>query len=204
MGMWSIEYTFMDGTKHTQRTWSVARPMTVEEMLGPNGPGAVMPDYTPETMADIKALKTQSSNLLTACFSGDATCDSLQSPVPAPATGGFKFAWTDSAVPMTSLWVSGRRNEENNTRTWISSTNATSWDDQLNVRSTMRSAEVKCSRQSDADAHCNSSVAVNGLGDFHPRTWMTYSELWGRDAEQRSLMRSYNWYQPRKQDGSPF
>jgi hypothetical protein len=204
MGMWSIEYTLMDGTTHTQRTWSVARPMTVEEMLGPNGPGAVMPDYTAATMAAIKALKTQSSNLLTACFSGDATCDPLQSPVPAPATGGFQFAWTDSAVPMTSLWVSGRRNEENNTRTWISGTNATSWDDQLGVRSTMRSAEVKCSRQSAGDAHCNSSVAVNGLGDFHGRTWMTYSELWGRDAEQRSLMRSYNWYQPRKQDGSPF
>lgn len=204
MGMWAIEYTFMDGTKHTQRTWSVARPMTVEEMLGPNGPAAVMPDYTAATMAAIKALKIQSSNLLTACFSGDATCDPLQSPVPTPATGGFQLAWTESAVPMTNLWVSGRRNEENNTRTWISGTNATSWDDTLPVRSTIRSSEIKCSRLSEADAHCKSSVAVGGLGDFHPRSWMTYSELWGKDAEQRSLTRSYNWYQPRKQDGSPF
>jgi hypothetical protein len=204
MGMWSIEYTFMDGTTATQKTWSVARPMTVEEMLGPNGPEAVMPRYTAATMTAIKALKTQPSNMLTACFNGDATCDPLQSPVPAPATGGLQFSWTDSAVPMTSLWVSGRRNEENNTRTWISGTNATSWDDQLGVRSTMRSAEIKCGRQSVADAHCNSSVAVNGLGDFHGRSWMTYSELWGKDAEQRNLMRSYNWYQPRKQDGSPF
>ena len=204
MGMWAIEYTFMDGSKHTQKTWSVARPMTVEEMLGPNGPGVVMPDYTAATMTAIKALKTQASNSLSACFSGDATCDSSQSPVPAPANGGFQFAWTDSAVPMTSLWVSGRRNEESNSRTWISGTNATSWDDQLSVRSTMRSAEIKCSRQSTPDAHCNSSVAVSGLGDFHARTWMTYSELWGKDAEQRNLMRSYNWYQPRKQDGSPF
>jgi hypothetical protein len=204
MGMWAIEYTLMDGTKHTQKTWSVARPMTVEEMLGPNGPGAVMPDYTAATMAAIKALKTQPTNLLAACFSGDATCDPLQSPIPAPAAGGFQLAWTDSAVPMTSLWVSGRRNEENNTRTWISGTNATSWDDQLLVRSTTRSSEIKCSRQSEADAHCKSSVAVGGLGDFNLRSWMTYSELWGKDAEQRNLMRSYNWYQPRKQDGSPF
>jgi len=204
MGMWSIEYTFMDGTTATQKTWSVARPMTVEEMLGPNGPEAVMPRYTAATMTAIKALKTQPSNMLTACFNGDATCDPLQSPVPAPTTEGFTFEWTDSAVPMTSLWVSGRRNEENNTRTWISGTNAASWDDQLGVRSTMRSAELKCSRQSQNDAHCNASVAVNGLGDFHGRTWMAYSELWGKDAEQRSLMRSYNWYQPRKQDGSPF
>ena len=79
-----------------------------------------------------------------------------------------------------------------------------SWDDQLNLRSTVREAELKCSRQSDTDTHCAVGVAVNALGDFHPRSWMTYSELWGKDAEQRSLMRSYNWYQPRKQDGSPF
>lgn len=204
MGMWSIEYTFMDGTTSTQKTWSVARPMTVEEMLGPNGPGAVMPQYTAATMAAIKALKTQSTNLLAPCFSGDATCDPVQSPVPAPATGGFKFEWTNSAVPMTFLWVSGRRNEESNNRTWISSVNSTSFDDQINVRSTMRTSEVQCGRQSLPDNHCATSVAVGGLGDFHPRSWMTYSELSGRDAEQRSLIRSYNWYQPRKQDGSPF
>ena len=204
MGVWSIEYTFMDGTIKTQKTWSVARPMTVEELMGPDGPDAVMPRYTAATMELLKALKTQSTNLLTACYFNDPTCDATQSPVPAPATGGFVLAWSDSAVPMTSLWISGRRNEENNNRTWISGTNATSWDDQLNLRSTVREAELKCSRQSDTDTHCAVGVAVNALGDFHPRSWMTYSELWGKDAEQRSLMRSYNWYQPRKQDGSPF
>jgi hypothetical protein len=25
---------------------------------------------------------------------------------------------------------------------------------------------------------------------------MSYSELWGKDAEQRTLMRAYNWYRP--------
>ena len=163
-----------------------------------------MPQYTAATMAAIKALKTQSTNLLAPCFSGDATCDPVQSPVPAPAAGGFKFEWTNSSVPMTFLWVSGRRNEESNNRTWISSINSTGFDDQLNVRSTMRTSEVQCGRQTANDAHCATSVAVGGLGDFHPRSWMTYSELSGRDAEQRSLIRSYNWYQPRKQDGSPF
>lgn len=204
MGMWEIEYVFMDGTTKAQKTWSVARPMTVEELMGSNGPDAVMPRYTDAALARIKALKTQSSNLLTPCFSGDATCDAAQSPVPVPATGGYSLAWTDSIVPMTSLWISGRRNEENPNKTWISGTNATGWDDQLGVRSTLRAAEIKCSRQSLADAHCATGVGVNALGDFHPRTWMTYSELWGKDAEQRNLMRSYNWYQPRKQDGTPF
>lgn len=203
ISMWEIEYNFMDGSKKTQKTWSVARPMTVEELLGPNGPDAVMPRYTADTMSAIKSLKTQQGNALTACNSGDASCDAAQSPVPAPASGGYRFAWTESAVPMTSLWISGALNDV--TRSWISSGgNATRWDDQLGVRSTLRQAEVKCSRQSSLDAHCQSGVAVGTLGGFNALSWMTYSELWGKDAEQRNMMRSYNWYQPRKQDGTPF
>ncbi len=194
----------MDGTTKTQKTWSVARPMTVEELMGPDGPDAVLPKYTASTMDSLKALKTQTGNLLAACWPGDATCDASQSPIPAPINGGFKLAWSESVVPMTSLWISGRRNEDNNTRTWISGTNATSWDDQLGVRSTSRESEIKCSRQSSSDVHCASDVVVNALGNFNAKTWMTYSELWGKDAEQRNMMRSYNWYQPRKQDGSPF
>ena len=104
---------------------------------------------------------------------------------------------------MTSLWISGALNDV--TRSWISSGgNATRWDDQLGVRSTLRQAELKCSRQSSLDAHCQSGVAVGTLGGFNALSWMTYSELWGKDAEQRNMMRSYNWYQPRKQDGTPF
>jgi hypothetical protein len=34
---------------------------------------------------------------------------------------------------------------------------------------------------------------------------MTYSEMWGKDAEQRTVMRSFNWYQPTKDaDGQSF
>jgi hypothetical protein len=199
MGVWSVEYTFMDGSKVNQKTWSVARPMTVEELMGPDGPDAVMPRYTTAAMNSLKALKNQNSNILTACYSGDPTCDPLQSPVPAPSTGGFKLAWTDSLVPMTSLWHSGRLNENNVMRTWISGTNATGWDDQIGVASTTRNVELKCSRQSDSDMHC-----ADAVGDFNLRSWMTYSELWGKDAEQRNQMRSYNWYQPRQANGSPF
>lgn len=204
VGVWSIEYKFMDGTTKTQKTWSVARPMTVEELMGANGPDVVAPSYTAATMTELKALKTQSTNLLTPCFSGDANCDATQSPVPVPATGGFKLEWTNSTLPMTSLWTSGRRNADTGNRTWISGTDATSWDDQLLVRSTARSAELKCSKQSTSDTHCADGLAVGETGNYHPKSWMSYSELWGRDAEQRNMMRSYNWYQPRKQDGTPF
>ena len=172
--------------------------------MGANGPDAVMPRYTDETMNYLKALKSQSTNLLTACFAGDPTCDSRQSPVPPPATGGYRFTWSDSLVPVTSLWSSGRRNREDASVTWISGTNATAWDDQILVRSTTRTSELKCSRQSLGDTHCADGVAVSGLGNFHPKSWMSYSELWGRDAEQRNMMRSYNWYQPRKTDGTNF
>ena len=34
---------------------------------------------------------------------------------------------------------------------------------------------------------------------------MSYSELYGRDAEQRGITRSFNWYQPRKDaSNTPF
>lgn len=214
IGAWTVEYTFMDRTQKTQKVWSVARPMTVEELLGPDGPDAVMPKYTDETIAALKALKQQQGALL-GCFPGDAnnppdsSCDSTQSPIPAPASGGFNFTWTsDSIVPVTSLWASGRRNADD--RTWISSNTqsgentAPTWDDQLLVRSTAKQGAVLCSRQSTNDAHCDSSVSVNATGNFHPRSWMSYSELWGKDAEQRNMMRSYNWYQPRKADKTPF
>jgi hypothetical protein len=101
------------------------------------------------------------------------------------------------------LWVSGSKNASD--RSHISSVGATTWDDQLLVRSTTRQAEIQCSRQSDSDSHCASSVAVNGLGSFNLRAWMTYSEMWGKDAEQRTVMRSFNWYQPTKnQAGESF
>jgi hypothetical protein len=202
MSMWTIEYKFMDGSTKTQKTWSVARPMTVEELLGSDGPDAVMPKYTDETINWMKALKAQSGNVLTACPSGSITCDAAQSPVPAPLSGGFKFAWTDSPVPMTSLWLSGAKNVANTA--WISGTNAPRWDDQLGVRSTTRQAELKCSRQSESDGHCADDVTVSAIGGFNSLTWASYSELWGKDAEQRNMMRSYNWYQPRKQDNTPF
>ena len=204
VGVWSIEYTFMDGTKKTQKTWSVARPMTVEELMGSNGPDAVAPRYTAGTIAELKALKTQSTNLLTPCYVPDTTCDSTQSPVSVPSAGGFRLAWTDSSLPVTALWISGRRNADTGNRTWISGTDATSWDDQLFIRSTARSAEIKCSKQSSSDEHCIAGLDVGATGGYHPKSWMTYSELWGKDAEQRNIMRSYNWYQPRRQDGTPF
>ena len=196
IGAWTIIYTFMNGTTATQKTWSVARPMTTGELMGPDGPDAVLPKYTTATVDALKAFKT-SQTTLTPCYSVPGNCDASQSPIPVPSTGGFKFAWFGSnKVPVTSLWISGWKNASD--RSHISSTGATTWDDQLLVRSTTRQAEIQCSRQSTSDSHCESSVAVNGLGSFNLRAWMTYSEMWGKDAEQRTHMRSFNWYQPTK------
>ena len=180
VGLWTVVYTFNDLSTKTQKTWSVARPMTTVELLGSSGPDAVMPRYTPETIASLKALKTSSSVM-----------------TPCPPTPGTCVA---SEAPMTSLWASGRLNDS--AKSWISSTTTTTnatrprWDDQMNVSSGRTSAELKCSRLTDADLHCANGVAVGASGAFNPYTWMSYSELWGKDQEQRSMMRSYNWYQP--------
>ena len=203
VGLWTVTYTFIDPSRSTktQKTWSVARPMTTVELLGSSGPDAVMPRYTPATITALKALKTAVGAVMAPCYSTPGTCVASESPIPAPASGGFMLAWTgNSAVPMTSLWASGRLNDS--AKSWISSTTTTtnatrpSWDDQMNVSSGRTSAELKCSRQSDADLHCAEGVATFASGAFNPYTWMSYSELWGKDQEQRSMMRSYNWYSP--------
>ncbi len=202
IGLWTIKYYFVGGETVTQKTWSVSRPMTSEELMGANGPDAVMAKYTQATVDAMKALKS-SQTTLAACGNTDTNCVAARSPIPAPSSGGFKFEWTASSkLPVTSLWASGSRNS--NTTNFITSTGATSWDDQMSVRSTATSGEVRCSRQSTADQHCADNVDVNRVGAYNARTWMSYSELWGKDTDQRTFMRSYNWYQPRNSNGTAF
>lgn len=197
--LWTIVYKFAGGDEVTQKTWSVARPLTTDELMGPDGPDAVMPRYTEAAINAMKTLKTSQTSNLTACLIVNANCDPAQSPVPAPSTGGYSFAWTTgNKVPVTSLWASGYRNSD--ALSHVSSTNATAWDDQWAVSSTTTSALVRCSRQSESDAHCAAGVLVGGTGDYHAKTWMSYSEMWGKDTEQRTHMRSYNWFQARKAD----
>jgi hypothetical protein len=211
VGRWKIDYHFVDDTVISQNTWSVARPMTVEEMLGSDGPDLVMPKYTQETVDKLKNLKNQPGNRLTGCppSGGSFICDPLQSPVPAPLTGGFEFSWTDSTLPVTSLWVSGQlyteKNGDGNPVTWIQRFGSTPWDDQRLVLSSARSAVVKCTRQSSLDKHCSENVTENNVeGDYNSLSYMTYSELWAKDSEQRSMMRSFNWFQPRDFNNNPF
>lgn len=211
VGRWKIDYHFVESdTVVSQNTWSVARPMTVEEMLGSDGPDLVMPKYTQATVDKIKNLKNQSTNRLTGCppSGGTFICDPLQSPVPTPLTGGFEFSWTVSTLPVTSLWVSGRlytgKNDEGNPITWIRNSGSTPWDDQRLVLSSARSAVVNCTRQSSLDKHCAEDVAINDEGNYNPLSYMTYSELWAKDSEQRSMMRSFNWFQPRDLNNNPF
>jgi hypothetical protein len=203
MGLWTITYTFTGGRQPvTQKTWSVARPMTVEELMGPNGPDAVMPRYTDATISALKALKVSQAGNLAACNPTNAACVAAESPIPAPSSGGFAFAWTtNSIVPVTSLWAAGRRNADNKSfiSSYVGDANSAlvpSWDDQQLVRSTTSSAQILCSKQSNSDTHCVNSVNTGAAGDYNAKSWMSYSELWGKDAEQRSMMRSYNWYLP--------
>ncbi len=213
MGLWRAEYHFRDARPVlVQRTWSAARPMTTAELLGPSGPERQVGRLT--NVDAIKALKTAS--VLTPCHPTDTACIPAQSPVPAPATGGFPMTWTAGSVPITSLWVSGSLNGKLYAadpataafKTWVSSNDNVSagsppvtrssarWDDQRTVASSTTSMQVFCSRQSLADKHCADAVGSGQVGGYNPYTWMSYSELWGKDAEQRTLMRAYNWYRP--------
>jgi hypothetical protein len=214
-GLWTAEYHFRDSrTPVVQKTWSVARPMSTGELLGPDGPDRQMGRLT--NIDEIKALK--SASLMRPCFIDDANgCISAEQPVPAPAAGGFPMVWTAGSIPITSLWVSGAVNgrlfnEDPDAvpdfKSWVSFVDNTSsgsnpttrptirWDDQRIVNSSSTATQVMCSRQSNSDEHCAAGVPIDGFGGYNPYTFMTYSELWGKDDEQRTLMRSYNWFRP--------
>lgn len=210
IGVWTADYFHKDGKKTTQRTWSVARPMTRGELIGPAGPEAVTPMLTADSIAALKKIKVDRFNVLRGCFAdGQFNCIESQAPVPAPATGGFPFAWSGGTLPVTKVWISGRLNSS--AKKHISSClgdfingicqggSATSWDDEINFPSTTASITVPCSRMGESDKHC-SDVDSN----YSPQVWMSYSELWGKDDEQRTLMRSFNWFTPTKADGTPF
>lgn len=207
MGLWIADYHFRDSQLPVlrQRTWSVARPMTTGELLGPFGPEQQMGRLT--NIEEIRALKDKS--VLTPCHPTDDNClaAAAEQPVPAPTTGGFPMVWSKGFVPTTSLWVSGAvngRDNNNNFKSWISGNNGFSpnttpsarWDDQRIVTSSTTTSQVFCTRQSSLDEHCGESVVVGGSGSYSPQSWMSYSELWGKDEEQRTLMRSYNWFRP--------
>jgi hypothetical protein len=219
MGQWVATLYLEDDTTRVLKARHVARPMTAEELLGAEGPGAKMAKYTDQAIADIKALRAAAvGDMKDFGINKSVTpidTDPAQ-PIPAPATGGFKFAWTKEAgqYSPTWLWASGRTQVFSlPERTAIGADTRPIWDDIVNIPSTAIRGEVTCSRASTIDIHCapvtydrereNNLLTgriVNIVQDssnpltYNPYAWMSYSELGMKDPAMRNIMRAYRWH----------
>jgi hypothetical protein len=219
MGQWETTLYLEDGSTRMLKARHVARPMTAEELMGAEGPGAKMAQYTDQAIADIKALRAAAVGDMKD-FGINKTVSPIDldpaQPIPAPASGGFKFAWAKEAgqYSPTWLWASGRTQVFNpQERTVIGADTRPIWDDIVNIPSTATRGEVSCSRASSIDIHCAPVTydreRVNNLLTgriinivqspsspltYNPYVWMSYSELGVKDPAMRNIMRAYRWH----------
>lgn len=101
--------------------------------------------------------------------------------VPLPATGGMTMNWTvpDAALAPTNLKLWGRTSV------------GAAFNDQETVLSTARTGGIRCSRQTSADAHCDTSVSPP---NFVSGATVDGVHLWARDVNGREFARFYAMY----------
>jgi hypothetical protein len=178
---WKYDFYLAGNTGSTPNTtqWvtTLARAQTLGEMRA--SPFARLGDEV--TAQASSAILTQWNGIHLANSIVDLT-EPDQSPV---------WAVPANAVAPTSIGINGTffPNYSSN-----SGTGRSSFSDGASVSSTARSGIIYCSRQSQADSHCASSVGVGATGQFATGSFMSTLELWGKTdrALERSMM--YTFY----------
>ncbi len=119
------------------------------------------------------------------------------------AAGAFIFASPDVATPNyfdfrgtqfwqvpsgalapTSISVYGKHPTANNPR----------FSDSVTVSTNDRGARVMCSRQSNSDAHCDASVAVDQVGQYAAGWRVDAFEMWARSSRQVEISKLVGLY----------
>lgn len=214
LGQWTATIYLEGGETRQVKARHVARPMTAPELLSGDGPGAKMASYTDDSIKAIKDLRYADGPLKN--FGVTAGNPEPAVAVPAPASGGFKFAWQKSPgqYSPTWLWASGRTQVFNTEeRQAIGKDTRPFWDDIVGVLSTQKEGAVTCSRASGIDIHCApvsfdrekngdalTGRIVNVVQDqssslnYNRLVWMSYSELGMKDPSMRNVLRAYRWH----------
>ncbi|MEX8495727.1 hypothetical protein, partial [Sphaerotilus sp.] len=110
-----------------------------------------------------------------------ASADPTTGRVPLPGSGGVTMNWTaqDATLAPTNLKLWGR------------TSGGVPFNDQETVTSTARTGSVHCSRQTNADAHCDTTKTPP---DFAGGTTADGVHLWTHDVSGREFARFYAMY----------
>ena len=144
-GTWKFEIELTDGTKVTQLHRTLSRAPTLGELRK-----TVFADLTSKAKASlVEDTKTNGAYVFASGKNMDLS----------DIDGAGYWTVPDGAAVPNNIKIYGRAPTDNNARD-------NSFDDATNVLASARSAQIKCSRLSNADNHCESSVVVGASGFY--------------------------------------
>ena len=183
-GNWTFEIEFVDASKPkvTQMHRTLSRAPTLGELRK-----TVFADLTSKAKASlVEDTKTNGAYV----FASGKNMD-----LPDIDEAGY---WTvpDGATAPTNIKIYGRAPTVNNAR-------GNSFDDATNVLASARSAQIKCSRLSNADNHCESSVVVGASGFYAAGASATDLQLHANLPGNSTRSKHFAFYYPNPSNNSP-
>jgi hypothetical protein len=173
-GTWKFEIELTDGTKVTQLHRTLSRAHTLGELRK-----TVFADLTSSAKASLVAdTKTNGAYVFASGKNMDLSF----------ADGAAYWTVPDGAAAPTNIKIYGRAPTVN--------VSGNPFDDAANVLTSARSAQIKCSRLTDADTHCATSVVVGQSGFYATGTRGTDLQLNANLPGNLSRSKHFAFYKP--------
>lgn len=179
---WNFKITLVDGSVVTQKHKSMARPPTIAELRK-----QAFVEMASAAEADVKSATASSGYYMFSKTDTNATV-SLGDLSKTPPTAGWTVP-TGALAPTTfnayGFSPSGRV-----------------FSDAVTVLPTARAGEIKCSRETTVDDHCNSTVTVGSTGFYAAGTKITEVNLNADSAKGVTFGKTFAVYYPEVITGS--
>jgi len=174
-GTWKFEIELTDGTKVTQLHRTLSRAPTLGELRK-----TVFADLTSSAKASLVAdTKTNGAYVFASGKNMDLSF----------ADSAAYWTVPDGAAAPTNIKIYGRAPTLNTVR-------GNQFDDATNVLTSARSAQIKCSRLTDVDTHCATSVVVGQSGFYAAETRVTDLQLNANLPGNLSRSKHFSLYYP--------